>query len=157
MTPSWSHRASRWTNGMELISIEVATNPELAKQLRDLLDAQWPGFGRFDQEEGGLRSPSPLVATEHGELLGGLAFSLWKDPDSECKSIWINGLVVKRAFRERGVATSLIRMAMEQTSRLHVRTDRPNLYGRLGWRVLSTKGDLVIMEHQAIPGTRGSG
>ena len=99
-------------------------------------------------KEGALRladstEPRPLVALEHDEALGGLAFSRFRRPGGESLALWINALFVVPDHRRKGIASQLIRAAEAEADQLgekelYALTDIPILYVNLGWRCIDS-------------------
>jgi len=133
---------------VKFLSAGESTDQAYTKELRELLEAEWGVFGSFEQQDFGLKAPFPIVAVEGDTLLGGLVFSLWQDPATKVAAIWINGLFVKPKYRNKGIASSLVRCAMDGQSTLYVLTDVEPLYSSLGWQLLSRGKDGVVLRHQ---------
>ncbi|PMO55309.1 GNAT family N-acetyltransferase [Vibrio breoganii] len=85
--------------------------------------------------------PQPIFALCDGELAGGMAFSLFEQPFTDKKVVWINALLVKPDCRGSGIGSKLIEEATRQCGdlnqqHLYVYTNRPTLYTRLGWQTV---------------------
>ncbi len=105
----------------------------------------------FDGLVHGRATPRPVVALDvDGGLPGGLAFTQYKDPSSKDLALWINAVFVVVSRRRHGIATRLIQTAVTVSKEigfesLHVYTDVPSLYERLGWRVVSASGQHRVL------------
>ncbi|PCH61532.1 MAG: hypothetical protein COC19_04630 [SAR86 cluster bacterium] len=132
---------------MEIVSLRESSGSPYIKELRELLEQEWDKFAPFDGEECDIKPPPPILAIRNAELLGGLVFSLWPNPETEVMSIWINGLIVKPRYRRQGVAGSLISAAMQNQTPLLVLTDIERLYRRKAWLVVSSSAKGVVLQH----------
>ena len=105
----------------------------------------------FDDPVPGSEIPTPILAIDnHETLAGGLAFTSFSRPGSDVLAVWINALLVVPDYRRMGVATRLVGEAEVEAIRvgcaeLFVRTDVPDLYRRLGWRVIETNHPDVVL------------
>ncbi len=133
---------------MDIVSLKEEANSPVLTEFRNLLENEWGKFAPFEQEKLGIASPPPLVAIEQNELLGGLAFSLWPHPGSNSIAIWINGLLVKPEYRNRRIATKLVKEAMLQEKLIFVVTEYPRLYKNLGWSELSKNEKGVVLTYR---------
>ena len=117
--------------------------------MRGLLEEEWGQFSAFETEDSGISTPLPLIAVENEMLVGGLVYSLWSKTETERKSIWINGLIVKPSFRNKGIATRLIKAAMINQSLLFVLAEIPHLYSKIGWEPVSKGERGTVLKYQS--------
>ena len=94
--------------------------------------------------------PSPLIALEHEELLGGLSFTRYAKPGSEEMAVWINTVFVAPQHRGRGVAGKLIDVAEQAAlalgiTELFVLSSMPDLYNKHGWRYVDTVDGSTVL------------
>lgn len=130
--------------------VSSSTAPSHLKRLREWFVAEWGEVDSFGSETDGTAVPRPLLALQRDELIGGLAFSGFRQPDSTELGLWINALFVTPKHRRRGIASRLIRAAEAEAvrageRRLFALTDIPTLYSKLGWHSVkrSSEGTVV--------------
>jgi GNAT superfamily N-acetyltransferase len=88
------------------------------------------------------RLPLTLVALHAGELVGMVSLKFHDMDTRPDLDPWLGGLLVLPAWRNRGVATILMRRATEEADRLCVRQlylwthAAEGLYHKLGWQVV---------------------
>ena len=133
---------------MEICSISESSGSPYIQELRELFEEEWGPFAAFEMEDSGMRTPLPLIAIENEILIGGLVFSLWSKTETEPKSLWINGLIVKPSFRNKGIATQLIQIAMINQSLLFVLAEIPHLYSNIGWKSVSENERGTVLTYQ---------
>jgi GNAT superfamily N-acetyltransferase len=126
--------------------VSSAAAPEHLNLLRDWLAAQWGEAELLDVPD----VPSPLLALEGPKLVGGLAFSRFRNPLVDETGLWINALFVADAHRRRGIASLLIRGAQSEARRtgeqsLFALTDVDQLYLKLGWHRIATGSDGTVV------------
>ncbi len=85
-----------------------------------------------------LQIPEPLLAMNQDELMGGLSFTVHKDPTEDIYTLWVNTIFIEDSHRRRGLATKLLKEAMALLrylgyDRLYAYTDYPELYTKSGW------------------------
>ncbi|RKF20085.1 GNAT family N-acetyltransferase [Alginatibacterium sediminis] len=131
---------------LEIISINPIQHSVLTTQLRELFEAQWADFADFDQEDQGVKTPLAMAAMVENQLIGGLAFSLWQDPEASDTVIWINGVVIDERFRRLGIASQLISAAMKVQTPLFVLADIKAIYEKLGWTLVKTDNDGSVLK-----------
>lgn len=94
--------------------------------------------------------PDPLLAIEQGALMGGLGFTSFAKPNSECLAVWVNTLYVAPQYRNRGLGSALIHAA-ESTAQnlgideLFVYTEIPALYEKLNWRIVDLIQEATVL------------
>ncbi len=133
---------------MNIYSVSESSGSPYIQELRELLEEEWEQFSAFETEDSGMRTPLPLIAIENEMLVGGLVYSLWSKTETEQKSIWINGLIVKPSFRNKGIATQLIKAAMINQPLLFVLAEIPHLYSKLGWKPVSKGERGTVLKYQ---------
>lgn len=117
------------------------------------LNDEWEGFAPFSKPTSGLPIPAPLLAIEDDELLGGLAFSRYKNPKNDELALWINAILVDPAQRGKGIASALISVAEKSAldldeTQIFALTDVPKLYQNQGWSVFNIDGKNRVMTKQ---------
>ncbi len=124
---------------MITIHQQDVTREQLA-ELRTLFLAEWEKVDSFEGPNPQFKVPAPLVALQGDRLVGGLAFTSAALPQRDKLELWINGLLVLPEFRRQGIATRLIKAAVEAASgfceSLYVFTDVPPLYEQLDWELV---------------------
>jgi putative acetyltransferase len=129
---------------------EVPRNPALIRQegpgdegqIRDLLEASFPGDGEADLVENLRRSGDlvlSLVAEDDGIVIGSIVFSrlIVEGGEEPFEAVALAPLAVYPEYQQQGVATRLIReghaclAAMGET--LSVVVGEPSYYGRFGY------------------------
>jgi putative acetyltransferase len=125
--------------GLAVMRLE---EPRDAAQIRDLLEASFPGFGEAILVDR-LRSDGDLdlalVAEDQGVVIGYIAFSrlMIEDGDHPFHAVALAPLAIYPEYQQQGVATRLVReghaclAAMGVT--LSVVLGEPGYYGRFGY------------------------
>ena len=143
-------RSKNWKfTVMKIYSVSESSGSPYIQELRELLEEAWGSFSAFEMEDSGMRTPLPLIAIENEVLIGGLVYSLWSKTETERKSIWINGLIIKPSFRNNGIATQLIKAAMINQSLLFVLAEIPHLYSKIGWEPVSKGERGTVLKYQS--------
>ena len=111
---------------------------------------EWGEVDAFDKSKYDLPLPSPLLALDGDELVGGLSFTAYDQPNGSEMGLWINALYVHPDQRGQGIASKLIDVAEKTASESHMnelfaRTDIPVLYEKIGWKVLSVTCEGTIL------------
>lgn len=121
----------------KIVTFQIEETSPFIAELASMLHSEWHDFKLDDLGILNPKIPLPLVAVFDGELVGGLAFSLFEEPGRHRKVVWVNAVYVCKEFRGKGLASQLIRCAQRQFNRseswLYVYTSIPNLYQSLGW------------------------
>ena len=126
----------------------LSAAPEHSKRLREWFTTEWGKEGSLVSDP--APTPAMLVAVDGGSLLGGLAFTSYKSPESEQTGLWVNALYVDPQHRRKGIASQLVRQAVAEAQRqreaqLYALTDIPDLYEKLGWhRIKSDVAGTVV-------------
>ncbi|ENM5740384.1 GNAT family N-acetyltransferase [Vibrio mimicus] len=109
--------------------------------LEKLFQSEWSDFLFADTYKNGAELPPVLVALNGNEVIGGLAYSRFKEPHKESEVIWFNAVFVSPEYRGQGIASELINRGVNQVSetqqnRLYAYTNVSPLYKSLGWSVV---------------------
>lgn len=120
----------------ELISCEE-DSPYLAK-IESLFQSKWPDFQFCDTYKKNANLPPVLVAVINYVVIGGLAYSRFKEPNRSGEVIWVNAVFVSAEYRGKGLASQLINAGVSQVlassqDYLYTYTNIPALYQSLGW------------------------
>ncbi|MNE12787.1 Acetyltransferase (GNAT) family protein [compost metagenome] len=129
---------------IELIHCEPGS-PYLAR-LEQLFQSAWPDFLFRDTYTKNARLPPVLVAVMNEVVMGGLAYSRFKEPHRSGEVIWINAVFVSAEYRGKGLASRLINAGVSQTlassqDYLYAYTNIPTLYHSLGWSEVDIECD----------------
>ncbi|MBV7439174.1 GNAT family N-acetyltransferase [Aeromonas sp. sif2416] len=121
---------------IELLHCEE-NSPYLA-QLDQLFQSEWSDFRLCDAYTKNANLPPVLVAVVDDVVIGGLAYSRFKEPHRNGEVIWVNAVFVSVEHRNKGIASQLINAGVSQTLEssqdyLYVYTNVPKLYQSLGW------------------------
>lgn len=119
-------------------------------QLHEWYVSEWKDVDPFTSSKDGHILPSPILAVEGEELLGGLAFTRYKTPDETHIGLWVNALFVKVEHRSKGIGSKLIGAAEKAALRINekelfARTDIPEIYQKMGWVIVNkdSQGSVV--------------
>lgn len=98
--------------------------------------------------------PPVIVVLRDNVVIGGLAYSHFQEPHQVRDVVWINAVYVDEKWRGQGIASELIKRAVEQlpdfyqskateesTSNLYAYTSIPSLYLSLGWSTVDIETD----------------
>ena len=115
--------------------------PDHLVELKGWFEDEWGKVDDIEGQDRGIPLPEPLLAFESNErLVGGLAFTRARSPGRiDREAVWINAVFVLPAYRDMGIASTLISHAEGAARRAHIEklyvyTDNPGLYKRLGWQ-----------------------
>ncbi|WP_336751910.1 GNAT family N-acetyltransferase [Aeromonas hydrophila] len=80
-------------------------------------------------------------------VIGGLAYSRFKEPHRDGEVIWINAVFVSADHRGKGIASQLINAGVSQITSsshdyLYAYTNVPALYQSLGWSEVDIESEL---------------
>lgn len=130
--------------------INSHSNSPYLTQLNDWFTAEWGEFNVYNATRFNHNFPLPLLAIEQDKLLGGLAFTRYKNPQNQNIALWVNALWVAPEHRGKGIAVSLLQSAEQVATQLNetqlfARTNVPQLYQKNAWLELSQDGDDKIM------------
>ena len=131
-------KSEGWS-GMAVFRLE---RPGDEPQIRDLLEASFPGFGEADLVDALRRDGEmvlSLVAEEEDTVIGHIGFSrLWVENEGGAvPAVALAPLAVYTEYQQQGIATRLVReghaciAAIGET--LSVVVGEPNYYGRFGY------------------------
>jgi N-acetylglutamate synthase-like GNAT family acetyltransferase len=87
-----------------------------------------------------------LVALRNNQVIGGLAYSRFKEPHGHSEVIWFNAVFVSPEWRGQGIASELINRGVNQVSdilqsNLYAYTNVASLYTYLGWSVVDIESE----------------
>lgn len=131
----------------EQIEIRVTDkNSPYLDEVERLFQSEWSDFKLSNDYNENANLPAVIVATLDNELVGGLAFSRFKEPNLEGEVIWINAVFVEPEQRGKGLAKALIQEGVAQASLfkqadLYAYTNVPQLYQDIGWREVDTESE----------------
>ncbi|WP_117234190.1 GNAT family N-acetyltransferase [Vibrio maerlii] len=114
-----------------------------SQKLESLFQSQWSDFTFVDYNDA---LPSPLVGLIDGSVVGGLAYTFFKAPQSKGIALWVNAVFISREYRGQGIATKLIQQAMFDVKALknlslYAYTHVPKLYKGLGWSEVEAEAE----------------
>ena len=109
--------------------------------LERLFQSEWNDFLFAENYKAGCQLPPVLVALKGNEVVGGLSYSWFREPQGSDDVVWFNAVYVSPEFRGRGIASELINRGVDQVSaniqsNLYVYTNVAPLYESLGWSVV---------------------
>ena len=115
--------------------------PQLLFQLQSRVAVQWGEVDPFSGKHAQIVVPTPLVAVDDQQFVGGLAFTSANKPDSREIGVWINVLLVEDNYQHQGIGSQLVQAAQTQAvelglSELYVFTEIPSLYEKQGWELI---------------------
>ena len=121
------------------------------EQLQEWYIAEWEEIDFYKGATDGLTVPSPLLALDDRELLGGLTFSRYLAPGSLEIGLWINALLVAPKHRGNGIASLLIQAAEGESANieakeLFAKTDIPEMYLKLGWINVASNSEGEVLK-----------
>ncbi|OEE72385.1 GNAT family N-acetyltransferase [Vibrio genomosp. F6] len=114
--------------------------------LERLFQSEWSDFFFVDTYKPEANLPPVLVALRNNEVIGGLAYSRFKEPHGSSDVIWFNAVFVSPELRGQGIASELINRGVEQVSEmlqshLYAYTNVAPLYQSLGWSVVDIESE----------------
>lgn len=119
------------------LNFKMTNSPAIVNRLVAMFDALWPGFKLSDIGLSNPKIPHPIAVMCDDEVSGGLAFSLFEEPNTTAQVIWLNAVYIVPKYRGKGLASELISDAQSllkgRQKWLYAHTDVPSLYARLGW------------------------
>ncbi len=151
-----------WRSGMD--NVELRAVPHCIPLLAQWHHAQWahlnPGrtlADRIDSMQrrlGDALIPSTWVAVEKDVVMGSASL-VGSDMETHPElTPWLASVFVAPEFRRRGIATQLVRRAMQEAQQGGINTlylftpDQQQLYASLGWEALAEEtfhGDVVTL------------
>ncbi|HHQ4529702.1 GNAT family N-acetyltransferase [Aeromonas hydrophila] len=107
-------------------------------RLELLFQSEWPDFQLCDAYTENASLPPVVIAVANDVVIGGLAYSRFKEPHHDGEVIWINAVLVSADHRGKGIASQLINAGVSQITSssqgyLYAYTNVPALYQSLGW------------------------
>lgn len=115
------------------------------KIFKNWIIREWGEVNQLPDIEKITETPLPLLALQNQDLAGGLTFIYYTSPEKNRKVLWINSVYIEDKKRGNGIASKLILEAEKIVQKhnyneLYVYTDKPNLYLKLGWKVIKVEG-----------------
>ncbi|EGR0068483.1 GNAT family N-acetyltransferase [Vibrio parahaemolyticus] len=109
--------------------------------LEKLFQTEWSNFLFAETYKSENYLPPVLVALKNNEVIGGLAYSRYQEPNGNSEVIWLNAVFVSPEWRGQGIASELINRGVNQVSELfqnnlYAYTNVAQLYKSLGWSVV---------------------
>lgn len=103
-----------------------------------LFQTEWPDLQLCDAYAENVSLPPVVIAVVNDEVIGGLAYSWFKEPHHDDEVIWVNVVFVSADHRGKGIASQLINAGVSQMTSslqgyLYAYTNVPALYQSLGW------------------------
>ncbi|MHB1210112.1 MAG: GNAT family N-acetyltransferase [Acidimicrobiales bacterium] len=116
---------------------------EWAESLPELTHSAWESFYQECAMNGDSSLPTTIVGTFHGEVVGSVSLEVIDDIEEfPHYTPWISSLVVAQDYRNKGIASQLMRYASRFAfekghSRIFLWTyEQETMYQRLGWSVI---------------------
>ncbi|ELE7615514.1 GNAT family N-acetyltransferase [Vibrio vulnificus] len=114
--------------------------------LEKLFQTKWSDFRFVDTYTPEVNLPPVIVALRDNQVIGGLAYSRFKEPHGDSEVIWLNAVVVSNEWRGQGIASELIDRGVAQVSgslqsHLYAYTNVAPLYQSLGWLVVEIESE----------------
>lgn len=115
-------------------------------ELERLFQSEWPDFLFADTYKSDVSLPPVLVVLRNNKVIGGLAYSYFKEPHGDSEVIWFNAIFVSPDCRGQGIASELINRGISQVSEtrqsnLYAYTNVAPLYQSLGWSVVDIESE----------------
>ena len=135
-----------------MIKLEIATsNSKDIKKFNEWTISEW---GNKDFPTENLYDewlPLSILAYQNNILIGGLRFDYYIKPEHTKKTLWINAVFVVPNSRKQGVASLLIKKAVDIArtttfKELYVYTQFPSLYSNIGWESLEKNDDNYVLK-----------
>ena len=117
------------------------------RQLEAIFQSEWDDLVLDEHYTDEANLPKVLVALNGSEVVAGLAFSRFKEPNNTDEVIWINALVVQEVWRGQGMAGQLLDQAVAQLTSfdqqyLYANTNVAPLYIKQGWFIVDTPSEV---------------
>ncbi|MGF1713180.1 GNAT family N-acetyltransferase [Vibrio kagoshimensis] len=121
-------------------------NSQYWTDLENLFQSEWSDFLFCDTYKPEVNLPPVLVALRNNEVIGGLAYSRFKEPHGSSDVIWFNAVFVSPEWRGQGIASELINRGVNQVSEtlqrnLYAYTNVAPLYQSLGWSAVDIESE----------------
>ncbi|WP_349919460.1 GNAT family N-acetyltransferase [Aeromonas veronii] len=134
------------TNPHNIEPIPCGEKSPYLSRLEQLFQSEWPDFRLCDAYTKDANLPPALVAVMNDVVMGGLAYSSFKEPHHNGDAIWINAVFVSAEYRGKGIASQLINAGASQLlgssqNYLYAYTNVPTLYQSLGWSEVDIKSE----------------
>ena len=129
------------------------------QELERLFQSEWADFefkSAYPEHSDPTNThlPPVIVVIRENVVIGGLAYSHFQEPHQARDVVWINAVYVDEKWRRQGIASELIKRAVEQmpafyqsktaehsASNLYAYTNIPSLYLSLGWSIVNINTD----------------
>lgn len=129
------------------------------RELERLFQSEWADFefqAAYPEQSdpANIHLPPVIVVIRDNVVIGGLAYSHFQEPHQVRDVVWINAVYVDEKWRGQGIASDLIKRAVEQmpafyqsktaedsASKLYAYTNIPSLYLSLGWSSVDIETD----------------
>ena len=129
------------------------------QELKRLFQSEWLAFefkSAYPEKSDPTNThlPPVIVVIRENVVIGGLAYSHFQEPHQVRDVVWINAIYVDEKWRGQGIASELIKRAVEQmpafyqwkvaessASKLYACTNIPSLYLSLGWSSVDIETD----------------
>ncbi|MFM2589723.1 GNAT family N-acetyltransferase [Vibrio sp. TBV020] len=114
--------------------------------LEKLFQTEWSDFLFVDIYKPEANLPPVIVALRDNQVVGGLAYSRFQEPNGDSEVIWFNAVFVSNEWRGQGIASELIKRGVNQVStmsqsNLYAYTNVPSLYESLGWLAVDIESE----------------
>ncbi|MGL1919668.1 MAG: GNAT family N-acetyltransferase [Hyphomicrobiales bacterium] len=138
---------------MVLIVETEFSSPHL-KVINDWFSSEWGADDYMKTERDSNAIPAPIIAFYDDDLVGGLAFTRYVNPQNSGDiALWVNALFVPAQFRGQAIASELITASTNKAlslkfTQIFALTNVPNLYVKRGWEIIGTEGDDKVVMWQ---------
>ncbi|HEY8942016.1 MAG TPA: GNAT family N-acetyltransferase [Cellvibrio sp.] len=110
---------------------------------------RWPDAEFQKQQSSELTVPQPILVRNNNCIIGGLSYIRYPHPESGAIALWINTLLVVDAYQRQGIASNLIKSAMQDLiteTELFVYSAIPSIYLKSGWVAVSQEGESCVLK-----------
>ena len=119
-------------------------------ELREWIISEWGKTDPFERVYDDPVVPPPLLAVDDRRFLGGLTFTNAPVRSTDKIGLWINALFVLPQHRRSGIGSKLVAAVEVEASgvsvyEIFVYTDVPDLYQKLGWRIIDDAGTNTVL------------
>ncbi|WP_102778393.1 GNAT family N-acetyltransferase [Vibrio owensii] len=114
--------------------------------LEKLFQTEWSDFLFVATYKTESKLPPVIVALRDNQVIGGLAYSRFKEPHGDSEVIWFNAVYVSPEWRGQGIASELINRGVSQVTvatqrNLYAYANVPSLYESLGWLAVDIESE----------------
>ncbi|MCZ6398856.1 GNAT family N-acetyltransferase [Vibrio alginolyticus] len=115
--------------------------------LERLFQSEWADFSFADTYKPESELPPVILALRNNEVIGGLAYSRFREPHGNSEVVWLNAVYVSPDWRGQGIASELINRGVSQVSattqsNLYAYTHIVPLYESLGWSEVGIESEV---------------